>query len=288
MRRKMLHIALRILILLVVLVVVVRLFENKLVFHPLPIEAGVFDELTSTLPSGTGTFREVSIETADGVTISGWLGTPKHPRGTLLWLHGNAGNNTHRWPDFVEFVAGARLEVLLIDYRGFGASEGSPSEQGVYRDATAAWDYLMAHGATPGKTVILGRSLGGAVAVELASRTEPAGLILESTFFSLKEMIGKTIPVIPLHLAAKSRFPSDELIGDLDLPILFFHGTADSVVPFVQGRDLSRLAKQQRTRFIRVRGADHNDLAMTMGQTYFNEVSSFVESCIAGRGYDGD
>lgn len=284
MRRKMLHFGLRILILLVVLVVVVRIFENKLIFHPMPLEDGAFQELIASLPSGAGTFRDVSIETEDGVTINGWYGTPKKkPRGHLLWLHGNAGNNSHRWPDFVEFVAGQHLAVLLVDYRGFGASAGSPSEAGVYRDATAAWDYLMTHNATPADTVILGRSLGGAVAVELASRTDAAGLILESTFFSLKEMIRKTIPVIPLHLAAKSRFPSNELIGDLDLPILCFHGTADSVVPFEQGRDLAALARKERTRFIRVKGADHNDLAATMGMSYFDEVGSFVESCVAGR-----
>ncbi len=279
----MFMIAIRLLILLAALVVVVRLFENKLVFHPLPLQAGALEELSLTVPAGAGTFEEVFIETADGVTLSGWLGTPENPRGHLLWLHGNAGNNAHRWPDFAEFVAGPRLQVLLLDYRGFGASEGSPDEAGVYRDATAAWDYLMAHGAKPGDTVILGRSLGGAVAVELASRTEPAGLILESTFYSLKEMIRKTIPVIPLYLAAKSRFPSDERIGDLDLPILSFHGTADRVVPFDQGRDLAGLAKQERIRFIPVPGADHNDLAATMGQSYFTEVGNFVKSCLAAR-----
>ena len=288
MRRKMLIIALRLLILLVVLVVVGCLFENKLVFHPMPLKAGVFEEATSRLPTSTGTFEEVSITTEDGLSITGWLGVPKDPRGYLLWFHGNAGNNAHRWPDFLEFVSGQRLAVLLIDYRGFGTSEGSPSEEGVYRDATAAWDFLMKRCATPESTVILGRSLGGAVAIELASRKNPAGLILESTFFSMKEMAKKTVPVLPLYLILRSRFPSDELIGDLDLPILFFHGTADRVVPFHQGRDLAGLAKQERIRFVPVKGADHNDLAATMGGAYFDEVGSFVESCIAARGYDGD
>ena len=279
----MLTIAVRLLILLVILVMVVRLLENKLIFHPMPLPAGALTELASKLSSTTGTFTELRIPTEDGLTISGWLGVPENPRGYLLGLHGNAGNNAHRWPDLVEFVVGQRLGVLLVDYRGFGTSEGSPDEAGVYRDARAAWNALMSNGATPATTVILGRSLGGAVAIELAQHEHPAGLILESTFLNLKEMIRKAIPVLPLHLGAKSRFPSDELIGDLDLPILMFHGTADRVIPFVQGRDLAALARKDRTRFIRVEGADHNDLAATMGRAYFDEVGNFVTTCVAGQ-----
>ncbi len=288
MRRKMLIISARLLILLLLLFVAVRLLENRMIFHPMALPPGTFEELISGLPTGTGTFEEVSITTEDGLTITGWFGMPKEPRGCLLWLHGNAGNLSHRWPDFLEFISGQQLAVLLIDYRGFGSSQGSPTEAGVYRDARAAWDYLMTRGARPGSTVILGRSLGGAVAIELAAEKEPAGLILESTFFSMKEMAKNTIPILPLHLAMKSRFASDERIGDLDLPILFFHGTADRVVPFSQGRDLAGLAKKHRIRFIPVKGADHNDLAATLGSAYFDEVGSFVDSCIAARGYDGD
>jgi fermentation-respiration switch protein FrsA (DUF1100 family) len=283
----MLTITVRLLILLVLILVAGRLLENKLIFHPMPLDPGIFEQLTAEYPFPTGTIEEVEITTGDGVMITGWLAVPDKPRGYLLWLHGNAGNISHRWPDFLSYASGQRLAVLLIDYRGFGSSEGSPDEAGVYRDSRAAWAYLMNQGAKPDNTLILGRSLGGAVALELASQVKPAGLILESTFFSLKEMVKKTVPVLPVHFLLKSKFPSDELIGDIDLPILFFHGTDDRVIPFKQGRNLAGLAKKERMRFVPVKGAGHNDLAATMGSVYFEEVGSFVDSCIAARGYDG-
>jgi fermentation-respiration switch protein FrsA (DUF1100 family) len=276
----MLTIGLRILIFLFLLVVVLRLFENKLIFHPHSLAPGALAELTAGVPAMTGTFEEVSIETADGVTITGWFGKPANPRGYLLWFHGNAGNVTHRWPDFLTFVSAAKLAVLIVDYRGFGASQGKPHEAGLYLDSRAAYDYLMSRGATPENTVILGRSIGGAVAIELAGEREAAGLILESTFLNIGEMAKRTFPLLPLHWLAASRFQSDERIGALTLPILFFHGTADEIVPFQQGKALADLAGEGNLTFIPVEGAGHNDLSGVMGVAYFDTVREFVERSV--------
>jgi len=253
----------------------IRFVEHKTLYHPWPLDAGEISYLVKQAGPGAGEFEEVAFETEDGVTVTGWLGTPPEPRATILWFHGNAGNVLHRWPDFLRFVGEERYRVLIVDYRGFGLSEGSPSEAGLYLDARAALDFLKSRGVPSEDVWVLGRSLGGAVAIELAAARPVKGLILESTFSSAKDVAREMIPIFPVAWFTKSRFPNEERIGDLTIPVLLFHGKSDGIIPFRHGERLVAAAKKTTVTFVPV-DSHHNDLSGSLGEEYFQRIATFV------------
>ena len=253
----------------------VRLLERATLYHPWPLEKGEIGYLTERLGPGDETFEEVSFPTEDGETVTGWLGTPPEPRATLLWFHGNAGNVLHRWDDFGCFVRNERYRVLIVDYRGFGRSTGSPDEAGLYLDARAALDFLEARGVPSPEVFLLGRSIGGAVAIELATARPVKGLILESTFSSAKDMAREMIPFFPVTWFTRSRFPSRERIATLSVPILMFHGRNDRIVPFRHAGRLVDAAVKTKVELVPV-DSGHNDLSSRMGDAYFRRVAEFV------------
>jgi len=253
----------------------IRFVEQRTLYHPWPLEPGDIAFLTERIDPGPETFEEVSFPAEDGVTITGWLGTPPEPRATLLWFHGNAGNVLHRWQDFARFVRTERYRVLIVDYRGFGLSTGSPSEDGLYLDARAALDFLESRGAPPKEVWLLGRSLGGAVAIELAAARPVRGLILESTFTSAKDMAREMIPLFPVTWFTRSRFPSWDRIATVEVPILLFHGKDDGIIPFRHGERLAAAATKSSVTFVPVAGS-HNDLSMSLGDEYFGKIASFI------------
>jgi len=252
-----------------------RLMEGRLIYHPVPLEGGELAELAADLPESGARFEEVSFPTEDGETVTGWLGVPERPRGWLLWLHGNAGNVLHRWEDFSRFVVREEVAVLILDYRGYGRSTGRPDEGGLALDARAALDFLGARGVESERVFLLGRSLGGAVAVRLAEERPVAGVVMESTFLSIRAMARHTFPFFPAGWFAKSRFATDERIGRLTVPVLHFHGRADGIVPFSHGRRLSELAPEEGYEFVPV-DSGHNDLSLSMGDAYFERVVRFI------------
>ncbi|MFC1854047.1 alpha/beta hydrolase, partial [candidate division CSSED10-310 bacterium] len=145
------------------------------------------------------TYQDIYLTTADDVTIHGWF-FPGRSAETLLFFHGNAGNIADRL-DNIYRLWKHNLSILIVDYRGYGKSEGSPSEKGSYLDAEAAWQWLQLNpDLNPDKIVIFGRSLGGAIALYLAARYKPYRLILESTFTSVKELGHQLLPLIPKSL----------------------------------------------------------------------------------------
>jgi hypothetical protein len=259
-----------------------RFFENRMLYYPEPLPEGYLSELAGGLAESA--WDEVAIATEDGETISGWYGRPDEPRAHLLWFHGNAGNVSHRWFDLRRFVTDERLAVLIIDYRGYGRSTGRPHEAGLYLDARAAWDWLVARGVPEREIVVLGRSIGGSVATELATARPVPALILESTFLSIGEMAKAVFPWFPASWFAKSDFPTDGRIGALDIPILLFHGESDEIVPFSHGTRLAGLAKPGRLTFVPVPGAGHNDLGAFLGDDYFLRVSRFIDAAVPGSG----
>ena len=257
-----------------------RLFEGTFLYFPRSLENGRLQELTAIDPVTGAIFSEVSIPTEDGETLVGWHGEPKRIRGTLLWFHGNAGSLEHRYEDLRGLVA-AGLEVLVVDYRGYGRSTGSPSEEGLYLDARASLDYLESElGTDPGRVVLLGRSLGGAVAVELATERKVRGVVIESSFTSLADMAKRVVRWFPAHWFAKSEFGTEERLVTLTVPVLLFHGTADEVVPFDHGETLAAAGAGLDLEFVPVEGAGHNDVSTTMGREYFDRVVAFVERCL--------
>jgi hypothetical protein len=145
-------------------------------------------------------YVDVNFETADGLSLHGWYVYAHNPRGTILFLHGNAGNISHRL-DSIAIFHELGLDTFIIDYRGYGQSEGKPSEEGTYRDAEAAWQYLVTQrGKDPERIIMFGRSIGGAVAAWLATKHKPAALIVESSFTSAVDMAAQLYPFMPVRL----------------------------------------------------------------------------------------
>jgi fermentation-respiration switch protein FrsA (DUF1100 family) len=221
--------------------------------------------------------REVWLDTADGVRIHAFFlpGAPDRDR-SILFLHGNAGNASHRLPYAAEM---ARLgsDVLLLDYRGYGLSQGVPSEAGVYADARAGLAYLTGERGLPSRRVVLfGESLGGAVAIDLAAKRELAGVIVSSTFTSLADMGWSMAGPFGWWLAGDG-FDSLARIGSLQAPLLAFHGDRDELVPIDLGRRLFEQAPEPKE-FHVIRGAGHNDTVDVGGAGYFAAIARFLDA----------
>jgi len=219
--------------------------------------------------------EEVYLETEDGVRIHAfYLPAPGAERG-LLFLHGNAGNASHRLPNAAELVR-LGVHVLLLDYRGYGASEGSPSEAGAYADARAGLSYLIRERGIPERRIVVfGRSLGGAVAVDLAADRDLAGVILESTFPSMRAVARSLFGSLLAGLAA-DKFDSLRKIPQLRAPLLFFHGDRDEIIDFELGRQLFEAAPEPKA-FESIRGAGHNDTVEVGGRPYFARIGRFLD-----------
>lgn len=223
-------------------------------------------------------FEPLSIPTRDGETLDGWFIPAGEARGTLLFFHGNAGNISHRL-DSVGLFHRLGLNVLIFDYRGYGRSSGKPSEAGLYRDAEAAWRYLTGERATPADEIVLfGRSLGGAVAVWLAGRVRPAGLIVESSFTSVPDMGAEIYPWLPVRLLARNRFDSRARIGGVKVPVLIIHSRQDEIIPFRHGRRLFEAAAEPK-QFLEIAGG-HNDGFYVSGEKYREGISEFLDGVL--------
>jgi fermentation-respiration switch protein FrsA (DUF1100 family) len=208
--------------------------------------------------------EDVALPTADGERLHGWwLPARAAPRlGHLVHFHGNAGNISHRLGEAAA-LTGAGFDVLLFDYRGYGRSTGRPNEEGLYRDARAAADFLVRRpGAGSSRAFYLGESLGGAVALALALERPPRGLVLQSTFTGLRDMARLHYPFVPSFLVPDG-YPSLRRIPALHAPLLVIHGERDEIVPFAHGQRLFAAAPEPK-RFQAV-AAGHNDLLAMMG-----------------------
>ena len=223
--------------------------------------------------------EDVFLQAADGVQIHGyWLPAEGATR-ALLFLHGNSGNASHRLPNAAQLV-GLGTHVLLLDYRGYGLSDGRPSEAGVYADARAGLAHLIeARGIEESRIVVFGRSLGGAVAVDLVQDRGVAGLILESTFTSVADMARSLLP--PAAPFVGGRFDSESKIARLRAPLLFFHGDRDEIVPFALGQRLFRAAPEPKA-FEILEGAGHNDTVAVGGRPYFERIRRFLDQATPG------
>lgn len=252
--------------------------EQSMVYYPEKDLAGD--------PSRAGlAFEDVQLRTEDGLSLHGWWVPRDDDRGTVLFLHGNAGNISHRLHRLALFHD-LGVSTFIGDYRGYGRSEGKPSETGLYRDADAMYRHLREErGIPPERIVIFGKSLGGAVATDLAAREEAAGLILESAFTSLPDMAKEVVPLVPGKLLVRSRYDNLGKISTLKMPILIIHGDQDRVVPYEMGERLLDAAPQG-TRFFPVPGADHNDVLDMGGRIYPERLETFLSRVIPPA--DGD
>lgn len=211
----------------------------------------------------------------DSAAGVGPTAAPDAPVASLLFCHGNAGNVSHRLEN-VFLLLQAGFQVLLFDYRGYGRSTGQPSEAGLYRDASAAWDHLLMRDDTrAAPRIIFGRSLGGAVALDLATRTRADGLILESTFTSIRTL-ARLLFHLPLP-ALPVKYDSLSKIGGLTTPLLMIHGEEDELIPVDDGRALFDAAPEPKA-WYPIPGAGHNDTYTVGGSRYFHRLARFAES----------
>ena len=214
-------------------------------------------------------------QAADGVRLHGWFCPADRPRAVLLYCHGNAGNVASCTPLLRLLTEGLGVSVLLFDYRGYGRSEGTPSEEGVLADARAARRWLARRaGVAERDIVLLGRSLGGGVAVDLAARDGARGLILENTFSSLPDLAAEHFPILPVRLLAPMRLDSLAKIRAYHGPLLQTHGDADRTIPFHLAEKLFAAANPPK-RFVRAPGGDHNDFPT---REYCRALDAFLSS----------
>jgi fermentation-respiration switch protein FrsA (DUF1100 family) len=231
---------------------VVSLFEERMVFTPLRWPEGDWE------PAGLR-HQEVWFASEDGTRLHAWYLPAARSRGHLLYLHGDHANLTSQTAALRALRDELDLDVLVFDYRGFGRSQGSPDEAGVLADARAARRLLAARaGVGEGDLVLLGRSLGGTVAVLLAAELPPRGLILESTFPSIPEIAEAHHPWLPARLLMRTRFDAGSAIGRYPGPLFQSHGTADRVAPLELGRRLFDAAPGAK-RWLELAGLDHAD-----------------------------
>lgn len=195
----------------------------------------------------------------------------------LLFLHGNSGNVSTNLPQAVRFVR-LGFSVLMVDYRGYGISAGEqPSERRVYEDAEAAYRFLLDEGIAPRDIFIYGHSLGGAVAIELASRIKnAAGPILESTFTSLTDVARMRFPFLPAERILQHRFDSLAKARSLTLPVMVVHGTADETIPFEMAERLFAAIASTRKKLLLIANGGHSSSGAVETLRYFNAIKEFV------------
>ena len=218
-------------------------------------------------------YEDVFFEAADKTRVHGWYCPREKPRAVILIAHGNAGHVAHRagWLRYLQQEA--RVTTLMFDYRGYGRSEGKPTVPGVLQDARAARAKLCElAGVKDSELLLMGESLGGAVAVQLAAESAPRGLILQSTFSSLRDAAGVHFPRLS-WLVPKKKLDSFSAISRDNGPLLQSHGTTDGTIPFLLGEKLHRAANQPKT-LLKIPGAGHNNW---MTQDYLDQLDRFID-----------
>jgi uncharacterized protein len=276
----------------------VMFLENALIYFPVVYPGGNWK------PDGL-VFEDAWFQSADGTRLHGWYvprkneeavkGTvpfsrttaeqwtarksgqspesPKNAPVALLYCHGNGGNLSHRAEALEKLHRLPGVSVLIFDYRGYGRSEGKPSEEGVLADARAARDWLAKkENIRPADVVLLGESLGGAAAVDLAARDGARAIVLESTFSSLPDVAAYHYPILPVRWLMHTRLDSAGKIGAYRGPILQAHGDVDTIVPIEFGRRLFEAANKPK-QFLKLAGHDHNDM---MPAEYYDELAKFL------------
>lgn len=251
-------------------------FQERFIYFPdLPSR-----QVTAT-PADIGlAFEAVRLGTADGETLAGWYIPAPAARGTLLYLHGNGGNIGHRLDPIAVFHR-LGLNILIIDYRGYGASTGKPGEEGTYLDALAAWDYLIQEKRhLPQRIVLFGESLGGSIAAWLAARQTPAGLVLYASFTSVPELAQALYPIFPASLLARYRYDTRAALASVHCPLLILHSPEDEIVPFSHGQALLAAAREPK-RLVELRGG-HNDALLLSREVYSQAVGAFLQEVLPG------
>ena len=261
------------------LVATLSLQETSLIFLP--------SRTINRTPANLGlTAEELSIAAANGVTLHGWW-IRSGSNQTAIWYHGNAGNISHRLANAQRLIDELHIDVVLVDYRGYGNSTGSPEEDGLYRDGTAIYDTVRRRGVPATDIILFGRSLGAAIAIETALRRPAGKLVLESAFRSIPALARQLYWFVPSRVV-RTQLDNESKIHRIDIPLLVLHGENDRLIPIQHGRELFRLAREPKT-FHQIRGAGHNDTWTTGGTSYWNAWRTFLSAeRVPQHGSQGD
>jgi fermentation-respiration switch protein FrsA (DUF1100 family) len=193
----------------------------------------------------------------------------------ILFCHGNAGNISHRL-ESIEMFNRLRLSTFIFDYRGYGKSNGTPSEKGSYLDAMGAWNYLIEHeGLAPSDIILFGRSLGGAIACWLAGQNRPKALIIESTFTSVPDLAEELYFYLPVRWLCRYRYNTLSFVQKIRCPVLVIHSEEDEIVSFSHGRKLFNAAKEPKF-FLKISGS-HNEGFVISSKLYMNGIKTFLD-----------
>ena len=256
------------------LVVVAYFMQGRMLYL-----AGVPGRALTMTPTDVGMdYQDVSIKTSDGVMLHGWFIDGRSSQ-VLVFFHGNAGNISHRLDSIAQFVD-LGLSVLIIDYRGYGQSGGRTTEKGIYRDADAAWRYLIeSRGMVASDIVIFGRSLGASVAARLAAQHQPLALILESSFTSVPDIAQDIYPWLPARWLSRLNHATRDYVQDVRCPVLVIHSRDDEIIPFHHGETIFASANEPRT-LLAIRGT-HNDAFLRDERAYVEGLRTFLSGLSA-------
>jgi fermentation-respiration switch protein FrsA (DUF1100 family) len=254
----------------VTLALLLYVFQSRLIYFP-----DVGRAITAT-PAAVGLpFEEVHLDVEHGVRLHGWYVPHAQPRGVALILHGNAGSIALRL-DWLAMFHRLGYASLIVDYRGYGASTGTPDEEGTYRDAQAAWRHLVdVRGAKPGEIVVVGESLGGSIAAWLAARVTPRALVIQSTFTSVSDLAAELYPVFPVRWLSRFRYETRLNVAATDAPVLVAHSRDDEIIPYAHGRRLYDAAREPRS-FVELRGG-HNEGFLFSRPEWTAALAAFLE-----------
>jgi fermentation-respiration switch protein FrsA (DUF1100 family) len=246
------------------------LFQSRLIYFP---QLG--GDL-STTPRAYGLeYRDVWLAVEPGVKLHGWYVPRNEPKGAALVLHGNAGSIALRI-DWLRMFHELGYAAFVVDYRGYGRSTGSPDEKGTYDDARAAFDYLVARERwQPGDIVIVGESLGGAIAAELASHTAPRALVLQSAFTSVPDLAQRLYPIFPARWISRFSYDTRGFLAHVSAPVFVAHSRSDEIIPFSHGQALFAAAHGPKF-FLELRGG-HNEGFIFTQRAWVEALATFLQ-----------
>ena len=254
--------------------ILLNLYFNQAGMLYLPEHPGASNDAT---PASAGfNYNSVSLTTADGLHLDAWYLPVVNERGVILFCHGNAGNISNRISSLALFNE-LGFSSLIFDYRGYGRSEGKPTEQGTYHDAEAAWQYLLNQGYAESEIIIMGRSLGASVAAELAHRHRPKAVVLESSFTSVPDVAADLYPLLPVRWLSRFSYNTLDYLPSITAPVLIVHSRDDEIIPFSHGQRLFAAANQPK-QFLELKGG-HNESIYVSGIDYYrNGLNSFFDA----------
>ncbi len=226
-------------------------------------------------------YNTARLTTTDGFQLNAWYVPAADERGVILFCHGNAGNISNRIST-LELLNELGFSIFIFDYRGYGRSEGKPTEAGTYRDAEAAWQYLRSQGYNESEIIIMGRSLGASVAAELAHRHKPRAVVLESSFTSVPDVAAELYPLLPVRWLSRFEYNTLDYLQSITAPVLIVHSRDDEIIPFSHSQRLFAAANPPK-QFLELKGG-HNEGIYVSGIDYYrNGLNSFFESYLNQR-----